>query len=124
MPTREELLMGVTKVNHERIDSKNVAQSIKAEVPESGNVGRNGAPSVNKRSSVPAAKVVQGGQETVDEFVSRRTTECRDALEEVKDQLAIKNAEITGLTHEADVINYELIQLEAMANLVRTKQGE
>ena len=116
--------MGVTKVNHERIDSKNVAQSIKAEVPESGNVGRNGAPSVNKRSSVPAAKVVQGGQETVDEFVSRRTTECRDALEEVKDQLAIKNAEITGLTHEADVINYELIQLEAMANLVRTKQGE
>lgn len=72
MPTREELLRGVVKVNHERADSTITTARSQEEVHGNDSKGGDKLPGDNGTRSNTSEPVVQGAEGSLAEVLTRR----------------------------------------------------
>lgn len=114
MPTKEEMLRGIVKVNDERIYSEVVAHAVKDTVPRDDSLGPD-QPAGQHRTRTPSdAYPVSRPQEGLYAFAERRKGEILSALTEVTDAEIRVEMELKGLRDERHDLLMEQRQLEKL----------
>jgi hypothetical protein len=115
MITKEEMLSGVVKVNDERIGSKDPEVRSTSEVSGDGGSGGNTPSGVAGGHALPASAAVPTGEESLQEFVTRRAAEVVDKLAELTDALTDAEGTVRRIKEQRSKLKAELKQLEKIS---------
>lgn len=121
MLTREEMLRGVVRINNERIDSQAPAKKKPAKVQGDGSGGEDKRAGGSVPHAITNTSSVPGSEESLSEFIARRTRVLLGKVEEVQDRIAFLEAEVRGLEQEEDRWLQELEELGLLSSSLAKK---